>query len=645
MALNQLNGKQIRNGVIANAHIATGAAIAESKLDIGWSARYQAALESKKVLDYVQLNDLAVSEGAASLVIPTGVGAGKISLAYAATENDNGVTNTKMVIVRNHTTGTPIYVSGAEVWAELSYTAEVLDPQADAFYTITYKTGSFGSGTPVNLPDETPNLTAIDIQYPARFNLHSVPEDFAMNEKFVDGMADVTEIQNLKQLAKDLYGASWSLDNDGTANLATSLADEITTLKADVSTSGSVLYMIDTNVFDVLDDTTATSGASMIGIYDNGNYFTATTVEGALQEIMSDLAATTETSGAALIGVYDDVLDPIFTATTVQGILVELEGRIGTLETTGNQEIIDTHSRESDTPHNYFAATAGSPYTSLEDRLIAIETVTDTVGYSVDTLISDLSSTGMSAEDSGASMIGINDTQFTATTVEAALTEALDAAQAAQEDVDDLVTLTGVLVNAETMGEFTGTWLTDNQDIKELFQQIETDIQAVTDGAAGADRIGFTKGSAFTAETVQAVIEEIDTHIKATTDSASGADYVGVTTLTNRTGNTVQAVLEDIDTDLDVVEDWKTANATKIHVHSEEVSAVTEDTTEYTTTATFTVASDFIGVYVNGVRQLPTTHYTIAQGVDANATKAVITFLDTLVNGDNIYLEMVKYNS
>lgn len=111
---------------------------------------------------------------------------------------------------------------------------------------------------------------------------------------------------------------------------------------------------------------------------------------------------------------------------------------------------------------------------------------------------------GSVAGTSGADRIGIKDTaaQFTATTVEGALAEALDAAQAAQADatqalsdasdaqdaadaaqadVDDLVTLSGRPVNSEDLGTFTGVTIPDASTIKAALQSLETSLEAMPD--------------------------------------------------------------------------------------------------------------------------------------------------------------------
>jgi len=87
---------------------------------------------------------------------------------------------------------------------------------------------------------------------------------------------------------------------------------------------------------DVLTDLASTAnakGASLIGIEDVGTYFTAATVEAALQEIIADLAAVTASNGANMIGFQDGggktlsatvdaALDELYVeATSTQGVI------------------------------------------------------------------------------------------------------------------------------------------------------------------------------------------------------------------------------------------------------------------------------------------------------------------------------------
>lgn len=52
---------------------------------------------------------------------------------------------------------------------------------------------------------------------------------------------------------------------------------------------------------------------------------------------------------------------------------------------------------------------------------------------------------------------------------------------ATQDDVDDLVTLSGVAVNSTDLGSFTGEIIPDNSTVKDALQSLETEVEAVSD--------------------------------------------------------------------------------------------------------------------------------------------------------------------
>lgn len=84
--------------------------------------------------------------------------------------------------------------------------------------------------------------------------------------------------------------------------------------------------------------TTASSGATLVGVYDVGTYFTATALEGVLQELglsRSKLALTTSGNGASLIGVYD--VATYFAGENVEAVLAEIG-----LELSTTMALIDT---------------------------------------------------------------------------------------------------------------------------------------------------------------------------------------------------------------------------------------------------------------------------------------------------------------
>ncbi|WP_421021721.1 hypothetical protein, partial [Klebsiella pneumoniae] len=60
--------------------------------------------------------------------------------------------------------------------------------------------------------------------------LATIVETFASNEKFVDGASDVSARLDLEQIAKDAFGASYTLDRDGNANRGKSIVESLAEL-------------------------------------------------------------------------------------------------------------------------------------------------------------------------------------------------------------------------------------------------------------------------------------------------------------------------------------------------------------------------------------------------------------------------------
>ena len=92
--------------------------------------------------------------------------------------------------------------------------------------------------------------------------------------------------------------------------------------------------------------------------------------------------------------------------------------------------------------------------------------------------------------------------------------------------VGDIVTLSGVAQNAEHFGTFTGSTLTDDQDLKSLLQILETSIEdisavdtAVVDAGDNVNRLVATT----TAETVPVDGNGDDNYLFLVVDKSSGA--------------------------------------------------------------------------------------------------------------------------
>lgn len=285
MAISRIRGEQIRQNILVNAHIAEDAGIEESKLSVNWSSHYAEALETKKVVDYVQVTGKTVN-GLTELNLSTGdtpvlVGTAKITTSAGAEEGVITDAPYNKVVIRNAATGDSFLdEQDGEVFGRLVH--DGVD------FKVLFVSVVDGLEAPFTMPVDA----VADFQYMERFNLRTISELFAANEKFVSGAADITAFQNIQQLARDIYGAGYSLDRDGEGNLEISLVNQlsnevtartqaITALKESLQATGE-----------------AGKGANLIGIEDLENVFTSVTVEGALQELNQRLR-NQETGGGA----------------------------------------------------------------------------------------------------------------------------------------------------------------------------------------------------------------------------------------------------------------------------------------------------------------------------------------------------------
>jgi hypothetical protein len=364
MAISRIRGEQIRPGVLVNAHIADNAAIHESKLDVDWAAHYNQALETKKVIDFVQVDRKLVGGASEYNLSANGVLDGNAPKTTSASTAEGVITDApyNKVIIRDSNTGEPILdAEDREVYGRMVH--DGVD------FKVLFFTTDGVTETPFTMPDGQ----EIDFQYMERFNLRTVSELFAANEKFVAGAADITAFQNIHQLAKDIYGAGYTLDRDGEGNLTVSLVEQISN---EVQARQQAVQAI---LDDLAAQATAGKGANLIGVQDEGNRFLGGTVEAvlaeikdALDEFKADLASTENGKGASLIGIEDAAGK--FNASNVEEALQELATRTESLELGSNAEVDNAKSRDADSANGYFVQ---KTFQSLEERLVEIETVVD----------------------------------------------------------------------------------------------------------------------------------------------------------------------------------------------------------------------------------------------------------------------------
>lgn len=324
MAYNKIRGSQLQPKIIEAKHLADNFLLPEGSVSIDWAAHSDEILAKKLVVDFVQVNGKAVEAAATNLIVT-----GDISAPVANDSTTKGAVvqdGKNKVILRDAVTGDPlISPDGTEVYGKL--TNDGTDYKVSFFAK-----DSTGTEQAFTFAD----AATIDFQFPQRFDFLSVAENFASNEKFVDGASDVSARLDLRQIALDVFGSGYAYDQDGSGNRAKTLIQELSEATHGVTNTAVKAG----DVIDELVDARGTHATVKERFATNETNISAQTQ--ALQDIKADLASVVTGKGASLVGVED--AGGVFTATTVEGVLAEIEGRLATVENTGGEEVIAARS-------------------------------------------------------------------------------------------------------------------------------------------------------------------------------------------------------------------------------------------------------------------------------------------------------------
>lgn len=378
MTIARIRGEQIRPGILRESHFAPDAQLPESILAINWS-NHTEILQNKKVVYKVQLDDLTVG-GLTEIDVTTLVTGNPVT----STGNEEGIIvdapKNKVTFRDGTTMDTPLKDEhGHIVFGRMVY-------EGGAF-KIKFYVDENGVETPYTMPA---NQT-IDAIFYRRGNLLNIPEDFIITDggNFVEGQTDAIADFNIKQLAKDL---GVTLNNKGNMSLSRSVIEEIlvqtrgvtnTTVRAntiidEVVEARNGKASLNAELSAIRQSITDEVNARQAAITAEADARTsainaeAAARQAADQAIRDDLASTSAGKGASLIGIAD--ANNKFTATTVEGALSELEGRIAGLESGGGAEVTATHTRDAATVNGVFSA---GTFASLEARLEDIEGTVD----------------------------------------------------------------------------------------------------------------------------------------------------------------------------------------------------------------------------------------------------------------------------
>ncbi|RAI85692.1 hypothetical protein DET54_12149 [Paenibacillus pabuli] len=275
----RFRGEQLNNKLMRNNHFDVANKINEKYVDIDFHA-HREILEDTKIDVLVQKNGAVVGAGVNFIDIT------------------NDILNTN-VAVDSSTEGT---VVGVAIQLRKNGTEDfpLIDEDGDRVYgkvretTGKYFLDFFSEVNGAEVAYTFTEAETIDFKYITRTNLSVIPVDAIVNggAGFVADAVDAEAYMNLRQLMKDIYGGAGTLDNDGNANLGTSVVTQIAN-EVQARTDADTLIRSD------LASTAALKGASLVGVIVDANY-TGVTVQAVLSNLASRLKSTEDlTSGIA----------------------------------------------------------------------------------------------------------------------------------------------------------------------------------------------------------------------------------------------------------------------------------------------------------------------------------------------------------
>ncbi|WP_411736380.1 hypothetical protein [Paenibacillus sp. M2] len=306
----RFRGEQLNNKLMRNNHFDVANKINEQYLDIDFHA-HRESLENTKIDVFVQKNDVAVGVGLNSIAITPDI----LNTNVAVDSNTEGTVVGNVIELRKNGTQDFPFIDedGDRVYGKVR-------EDAGDFYL-----DFFSEVAGVEAPYTFVDAVTIDYKYITRTNLSVIPVDAIVSggAGLVADAVDAKAYMNLNQLMKDIYGGGGTLDNDGNANLATSIVQQI------------------------------------------ANEIQARTE--ADTAIRNDLVSSAAAKGASLVGV---VVDPNYDGANVQAVLADLAQRLVEVETL----TVGIANRDSDSANGYFKA---GDFGTAEGRIVDLETAAD----------------------------------------------------------------------------------------------------------------------------------------------------------------------------------------------------------------------------------------------------------------------------
>lgn len=305
----RFKGEQLNNEIMRDNHFDADNKISETFIDIDFNA-HREILEDTKIDVFVQVNDVAVA-GLDEIDVTSSVGARAVSTGVSV----EGVVLSERVQLRKVGTDTPIADDDADVvYGRLT--------ESGGTFTLSFFSLVGGSEAPFTFVADHAN---IDYRFVVRTNLSVIPVDTIVKggAGFVEGATDAKAYMNLIQLMKDVYGAGGTLDNDGNANLATSIQGQINKEVTDRTAAVKALS----------DSLATTAGAGKVGVITDPNY-TGLTVQAVLVDLAARIKAASDTSGGRMDGIEDSI--------------EALDARLTKVETADEEEVYEATGGETE---------------------------------------------------------------------------------------------------------------------------------------------------------------------------------------------------------------------------------------------------------------------------------------------------------
>jgi hypothetical protein len=445
--------------------------------------------------------------------------------------------------------------------------------------------------TPFAFASGYPNT--IDWQYLERFNLYTVSELFAANEKFVWGAADVSAELNILQLAKDLFTTPYTLNRNGAMTL------------------GAPLQTTMNNFITLIEGST---GSANVGFTSTTTGLTsATTVKTAIEALASSISG----ASSALQGEVDAIENSVglntdgsiipWFGTNYMDAATTIAQGMGSLDTALKAEVTARAT----------AITAEAATRAAADTAEA--TTRTTADTTLQTNIDNETTARTAADTTLQNDIAAEATART--TADTALQTELDTVEAS------------VGLNSNGALNWTGTlnFFVNSDTLSAAIVKIDNEIKAhevASVGAHTASAISFAPAGTnynTTTITVQDALVEISqdlaSHIAETVD-AHMASSIGYT-------NGALSGVADVKGALDTLTTLK-------HGHHFDESIATGGETVITVPSTYVMGNGSLQVSLNGQGQRSGSGNSYTE-----TTTTTFTFADALVAGDWVEFEWI----